>query len=84
MAEIVGLSGRTLQRRLQRSGRTYSDVVREARFDLAREMLVDPSVKVIDVAMAAGYESPQHFARAFRRLAGVSPTVYRRSATATA
>ncbi len=58
MAEMLGLSGRTLQRRLQRCGRTYSEVVQEARFDLAREMLVDPSMKVIDVAMAAGYETP--------------------------
>ena len=80
MAETLGLSGRTLQRRLQRCGRTYSEIVQGARFDLAREMLVDPSVKVIDVAMAAGYETPQHFARAFRRLAGVSPTTYRQSA----
>ncbi|WP_424753251.1 helix-turn-helix transcriptional regulator [Methylobacterium sp.] len=83
MAEVVGLSGRTLQRRLQQCGRTYSEVVQEARFDLARELLVDPAARVIDVAMAAGYENPQHFARAFRQLAGVSPTAYRRSAAAT-
>ena len=84
MAEVVGLSGRTLQRRLQRSGRTYSDVVKEARFDLARELLVDSSARVIDVALAAGYENPQHFARAFRQLAGVSPIAYRRVAGVTA
>lgn len=82
MAEVVGLSGRTLQRRLQQCGRTYSEVVQEVRFDLARELLGDPSARVIDVAMAAGYENPQHFARAFRQLAGVSPTTYRRSAGA--
>lgn len=79
MAEVVGLTGRTLQRRLQRCGRTYSELVREERFDLARELLVDPSAKIIDVAMAAGYETPQHFSRAFRQLAGVSPSAYRRS-----
>lgn len=83
MAEVVGLSGRTLQRRLQLCGRTYSDLVREARFDLARELLDDPSARIIDVAMAAGYESPQHFSRAFRQMTGMSPTAYRRSAVAT-
>lgn len=83
MAETFRVSGRTLQRRLQKSGRTYSDVVQEARFDLARELLVDPSASIIDIALATGYENPQHFARAFRRLAGVSPTRYRRSVTAT-
>lgn len=83
MAEVVGLTGRTLQRRLQLCGHTYSDLVREARFDLARDLLVDPAARIIDVAMAAGYENPQHFSRAFRQLAGVSPSAYRRSATQT-
>ncbi len=35
-------------------------------------------MKVIDVAFMAGYESPQHFTRAFRRFTGVTPTAYRR------
>lgn len=81
MAEVVGLSGRTLQRRLRQCGRSYSDLVREARFDLARELLIDPAARIIDVAMAAGYENPQHFSRAFRQLAGVSPSAYRSSVT---
>ena len=83
MAEVMRMSGRTLQRRLQQDGRTYSDIVQEARFDIARGLLVDRSARIIDVAMAAGYESPQHFSRAFRRLTGVSPTSYRRGAMAT-
>lgn len=83
IAEVVGLTGRTLQRRLQLCGRTYSDLVREARFDLARDLLVDPAARIIDVAMAAGYENPQHFSRAFRQLAGISPTAYRRSTAET-
>lgn len=78
VAKIFDMSARTLQRRLQDCGRSYSEVVQEARFELAREMLVDPSVRIIDVAMATGYEKPQHFARAFRRHAGVSPTIFRR------
>lgn len=79
MAETFQMSERTLQRRIRQCGSSYSEVVQEARFDLAREMLVDPSIKIIDVAMAAGYENPQHFARAFRRRAGVSPTLFRKS-----
>ncbi len=80
MAEVVGLTGRTLQRRLQLCGRTYSDLVREARFDLARDLLLDPAARIIGVAMAAGYENPQHFSRAFRKMTGLSPTAYRRAA----
>jgi AraC-like DNA-binding protein len=83
MAEVVGLTSRTLQRRLRLCGRSYSDLVREARFDLARELLVDPAARIIDVAMAAGYENPQHFSRAFRHLTGMSPSAYRRSTAST-
>lgn len=78
-AEIVGMSTRTLQRRLQQSGSSYSDVLQEARFEVARSLLDESGAKMIDVAMTVGYESQQHFSRAFRRFTGVTPTAYRRS-----
>ena len=77
VAEFAGMSKRTLQRRLQSSGRAHSEVVEEARFAIARGLLSDTSLKIIDVAFAAGYENPQHFSRAFRRFAGVTPTTFR-------
>jgi AraC-like DNA-binding protein len=77
-AEMSGVSTRTLQRRLKLCGSSYSQILQEARFGLARARLEDPSVKVIDVAMTAGYESPQHFTRAFRRFTGCTPSEYRR------
>ena len=77
-AEVVGMSKRTLQRQLQASGSSYSEILQEARFERARSLLDNPGAKVIEVAMASGYESPQHFTRAFRRFTGVTPTTYRR------
>jgi AraC-like DNA-binding protein len=77
VAELVRVSTRTLQRRLKLSGSSYSQIVQEARFDLARRRLDDGDMKVIDVAMMVGYESPQHFTRAFRRFTGVTPSQYR-------
>jgi AraC-like DNA-binding protein len=79
VAEIVGMSPRTLQRRLQQSGSCYSQVLQEARFGLARSLLDDPDAKIISVAMTAGYDSQQHFTRAFRRFTGLTPTLYRRA-----
>ena len=76
-AAIAGTSRRTLQRRLADCGRSWSDLVQEARFEVARDLLADPGRKIIDVAFAAGYENPQHFSRAFRRIAGVTPTDWR-------
>jgi AraC-like DNA-binding protein len=77
-AELAGMSPRSLQRKLAEHGHSYSGVVREARYELACGLLADPAVKIIDVAFAAGYEHPQHFARAFRQVAGVSPRAWRR------
>jgi AraC-like DNA-binding protein len=80
-AEIAGMSRRSLQRTLRLSGQSFSDVLQEARFEYARNLLADRSAKIIDVAMMLGYGSPQHFSRAFRRYTGVTPTSYRRAAT---
>ncbi|TYC78563.1 AraC family transcriptional regulator [Stappia sp. BW2] len=77
IAEMAGISKRTLQRRLKLCGSSYSGLLQEARFELARQNLENPTLKVIDVAMMAGYESPQHFTRAFRRFTGITPTDYR-------
>ncbi len=78
VAEIAGMSERTLQRRLAQCGSTYSQIVQEARFAIASDLLADPSRNIIDIAFAAGYDNAQHFARAFRRLTGMTPTDYRR------
>ncbi len=78
-AELAGMSRRTLQRTLQQGGWSFSQIVQEARFEHARNLLADRSAKIIDVAMMSGYGSPQHFSRAFRRFTGMTPRSYRRA-----
>jgi len=79
-AEITGTSVRTLQRRLRRDGISFSDLVDQCRYERARTLLADRDVKIIDVALAVGYEDPSHFSRAFRRISGLSPRAYRAGA----
>ncbi|MEZ5570399.1 MAG: helix-turn-helix domain-containing protein [Halioglobus sp.] len=76
-AELAGVSTRTLQRKLKLCGSSYSQILQEACFQLACTRLEDPDLKVIDVAMMAGYRCPQHFTRAFRRFGGITPSEYR-------
>ena len=83
-AWISGTSVRTLQRRLKASGLTYSEIVDEAKFLVATELLRDPAKKIVDVAYDIGYSDPSHFARAFRRMSGASPRDYRLAALNTA
>jgi AraC-like DNA-binding protein len=77
VAEILGMSERTLQRRLAQSGATYSDIVQEARFSIASDLMADSDMNIADIALAAGYENAPHFSRAFKRLTGMTPRDYR-------
>ncbi|MEO1091744.1 MAG: helix-turn-helix transcriptional regulator [Pseudomonadota bacterium] len=78
-AEVMGVRPRTLQRHLRARGYTYTQIVEEVRFQIARDLLAESSVKIIDVAMMTGYQNPQHFSRAFRRFSGMTPSTYRNS-----
>lgn len=77
-AEIAGLHVRALQRQLAREGVTFRQLIDEARFEAATELLREPGATVTDVASELGYEHIADFTRAFRRWAGVSPSEYRR------
>jgi AraC-like DNA-binding protein len=72
------MSKRTLQRKLDEKGTTYTEVLAKTRFRAASRMLQNPGIKVTDIAHRLGYNDVSHFTRAFRRIAGVTPTMYRR------
>lgn len=55
-------------------GFTVSEYIRNRRLTLAAEALAATDAKVIDVALAYGYDAPDSFARAFARFHGVSPS----------
>ena len=42
-----------------------------------KELLTDPAKSVGDVAYALGYQYPQYFSKAFKRVVGCSPNEYR-------
>ena len=77
--ELVGTSPRTLQRHLRDCGTTFSRVLEEAKYQVAADLLADEQLHTLDVAYAAGYTDPSNFSRAFRRMAGMTPTEYRTS-----
>jgi len=51
-----------------------SEYVRRRKMALSAQELVDSSIKVIDLAMKFGYDSPEAFARSFKAFHGISPT----------
>ena len=82
VAELCGLSKRTLARRLQQSGTSLSAEIAALRRARAERLLADPELAVAEVGARVGYPDPAVFSRAFRRWTGISPGAYRRAPTA--
>ncbi|PRY26926.1 AraC-like DNA-binding protein [Aliiruegeria haliotis] len=83
-SEILGTSVRTLQRRLQEHGTSYSELVDTTRFSIAADLLTHSDRRLIEVAIAIGYEDLSNFARMFRKYAGMSLGEFRRAQAARA
>jgi AraC-like DNA-binding protein len=77
-ATRLGISRRTLQRRLNRHGVNFWTLVEERRFEIAAALLRETDLKVQEIAARMGYSTPSGFARAFAKWAGLSPTRFRR------
>lgn len=77
VAPSLGVSTRTLQRRLSELGLTYFDLVQESRLRLARRLLRDKSIPIRDVSVAVGFADPSSFSRFFRRSTGLAPNTFR-------
>jgi AraC-like DNA-binding protein len=78
VADRLGLSARTLQRRLADRGCAYQDLVDAARADLARRLLRRSDYPLAEIAFLTGFAEQSAFTRAFRRWTGATPAAWRR------
>jgi AraC-like DNA-binding protein len=79
VARRLGVSERSLRRRLAESGTSHSTLLEQVRRDLAFEMEARHNGSQIDVAIELGYASARAYRRAFRRWTGATPSQWRRS-----
>jgi AraC family transcriptional regulator len=78
MAQSVELSTAHFSRMFRKStGESPHRFVLRHRVERAKELLRVAEARVLDVAVACGFKTQQHFARVFRRMCGVSPTEHR-------
>ncbi|MGO9418420.1 AraC family transcriptional regulator [Roseiarcus sp.] len=78
VARSLGLSERTLTRKLADEGTTYEQISDQLRQSLALQYIKEQSVSLSQIAWLLGYEGPASFNRAFRRWTGRSPSVARK------
>lgn len=77
VAKALGMSERTLQRRLEEFQVSYSDVLNEVREELGREYLREPDVSIAEIAFLLGFSDQSAFGRAFKRWTGSTPRAWR-------
>jgi AraC-like DNA-binding protein len=79
-ASALGLSERTLQRKLGDAGTTFQDELAEARLRAARRMLLETDAPLTQIAYDVGCASLQHFSALFRKRLRESPSAFRERA----
>jgi AraC-like DNA-binding protein len=82
LADLFSMSTRTLHRLLAARSTSYKKLLDEARYEVARQLLVDTDLSPADLAMSLGYSDATALNRAFRRWTNLPPGVWRAKARA--
>ncbi len=75
--DALGMSWRTLQRRLKDAGTTFQREVAAARLRDAQRRMLDSDDPLTAVAIDVGFATLQHFSAAFREATGETPSAWR-------
>jgi len=75
----MGVSTRTLSRRLVEEGTSFRAIQDEVRHHLAVALLGDAAVSIAEIAFFLGYAEPAPFHRSFKRWTGTTPQLHRRA-----
>lgn len=79
LAEELGMSGRSLQRKLQEHGSSFQQVYDAYRQEKSLLLLKDTSLSLLEVSLQLGFSESSTFYRAFKRWQGMTPGEYRQS-----
>ena len=78
VAKAVHISANHLSEKFKQvTGVNFVDYVARARFEKARDLLLDSNRRISEIAFAVGFQSLSQFNRVFKKLSGKSPTDFR-------
>ncbi|MFW6093160.1 MAG: helix-turn-helix domain-containing protein [Pseudomonadota bacterium] len=77
LADMLGVSTRTLARRLNAAGTSYAEVLRRVQSERAKNYLRQTTTPVAQIAERMGYSDPAAFTRAFQGWTGLTPARWR-------
>jgi AraC-like DNA-binding protein len=81
VAKQLGMTGRSLQRRLEEEGTTFNKLREQVRRELAQRFL-DDGLAIAEISFLLGFSEPSAFFRAFKRWTGKTPLESRRAVPA--
>ncbi|MBR9909462.1 MAG: AraC family transcriptional regulator [Gammaproteobacteria bacterium] len=81
-AKELGVSVRSMQRKLGQEGTTYSELLDECRHKMALKYIAQKKIPIIEIAYLLGFSDQSNFSRSFRRWTNTTPQKYREQSLA--
>ena len=82
VASLLGVSRRTLFRRLAAEATSLQGLMNEVRCELARQLLQESRMSLGEIAATLHFSQPSAFTRAFKQATGITPSACRAAAAA--
>lgn len=82
VAQALGMTARTLQRKLAEADAHFSALLDETRRELAEQYLRDPRLTLTEIAFLLGFGEQSNFSHAFRAWFGTNPAAWREAQAA--
>jgi len=77
IAMTLGVGIRNIQKKLKEEGKSFQQLLDEARKELAIKHLKQPYSSTTDIAYLLGYSEPSVFYRSFKKWTGQTPSAFR-------
>lgn len=79
IGQLMGLSRRTLTRRLSENGLTFRDLIKKTQEEVSRDLLKNSTRSIAEIAFETGFSEQSAFSRAFKNWTNISPAEYRKN-----
>lgn len=78
IGQIMGMSRRTLTRRLSENGLTYRDLIKRIQEEVSKDLLKNSARSIAEIAFETGFSEQSAFSRAFKNWTNQSPAEFRK------
>jgi AraC-like DNA-binding protein len=78
IGQVMGMSRRTLTRRLSENGLTFRDLIKKIQEEVSKELLKNPARSIAEIAFETGFSEQSAFSRAFKNWTNQSPAEFRK------